>query len=73
MWDIGALDECRLCERLVPFRLENKRIYTNYRCIVPLKIVVSLGEIDVFLVKDGCPLKGCGYKACCQCFKPDLR
>jgi hypothetical protein len=28
--------------------------------VVPLEVVVAVGEVDVFLVEDGCPLEGCG-------------
>ena len=26
---------------------------------VPAEVVVAVGEVDVFLVEDGCPLEGC--------------
>lgn len=28
------------------------------RGFVPAEVVVAVGEIDVFFVKDGCPLEG---------------
>ena len=30
--------------------------------VVPLKVVVAVGEVDVLLVEDSGPLEGCGYK-----------
>jgi hypothetical protein len=31
------------------------------RRVVPLEVVVAVGEIDVLLMEDGCPLEGCSY------------
>jgi hypothetical protein len=31
------------------------------RGVVPLEVVVTVGEVDVVLVEDGCPLEGCSY------------
>jgi hypothetical protein len=28
--------------------------------VVPFKVVVAVGEVDVFFVEDGGPLEGCG-------------
>jgi hypothetical protein len=30
-----------------------------FRRIVPFEVVVAVGEVDIFLVKDRCPLKRC--------------
>jgi hypothetical protein len=29
--------------------------------VIPLQVVVTIGEIDVILVKDSSPLEGCSY------------
>jgi hypothetical protein len=31
------------------------------RRVVPLEVVVAVGEVDVVFVEDGRPLKGCSY------------
>jgi hypothetical protein len=31
--------------------------------VVPLQVVVAVGEVDVFLVEDGSPLEGSGCNA----------
>jgi len=35
--------------------------------VVPLEVVVTVCEIDVFLVEDGGPLEGCSYGCVSQC------
>lgn len=32
--------------------------------VVPFQVVMAVGEVDVFLVKDGCPLEGSGLRNC---------
>jgi hypothetical protein len=31
--------------------------------VVPLEIVMAVGEVDVLLVEDGCPLEGSGWES----------
>lgn len=35
--------------------------------VVPTQIVMAVGEVDIFLVKDGCPLKRSACYCCCVC------
>lgn len=32
-----------------------------FRTLIPTKVVMTLGEVDVFFVKDSCPLEWCSY------------
>jgi hypothetical protein len=38
-----------------------------FRRVVPLEVVVAVGEVDVLLVEDGGPLEGSGCTACVSC------
>lgn len=85
------MDQARKQENHVPALVHDGRVaeaaahlagklvlYALLRRVVPLQVVVSVREVDVFFVEDGGPLEGCGYtigfvssrlSSCVQCMR----